>query len=207
VGLQVEYVRPETLRPDPSNPRRISQQGLRRLARLLDEHGFVDPIIARREDRLVIAGHQRLKANALRKSPDALVPVVCLGGIDDGRARALNVALNNPNAQGIFDETKLRQVLAGLADSALDLPAVTAYDEDELQALLKDVDEELAGVDLDSVGLDSAALAADGGDREPDSADVVLVFELSREQYRRAKADLDELIARHDLSCHVRFER
>jgi len=207
VGLQVEYVRPETLRPDPSNPRRISQQGLRRLARLLDEHGFVDPIIARREDRLVIAGHQRLRANALRKSPDSLVPVVFLDGIDDGRARALNVALNNPNAQGIFDETKLRQVLAGLADSDLDLPAVTAFDDDELQALLKDVDEELAGVDLDSVGLDSAALAADGGDREPDSADVVLVFELSREQYRRAKADLDELIARHDLSCHVRFER
>ena len=207
MGLQVEYVRPETLKPDPSNPRRISQEGLRRLARLLDEHGFVDPIIARREDRLVIAGHQRLKANALRESPDSLVPVVFLDGIDDGRARALNVALNNPNAQGIFDGTKLRQVLAGLADSDLDLPAVTAFDDDELQALLKDVDEELAGVDLDSVGLDSAALAADGGDREPDSADVVLVFELSREQYRRAKADLDELIARHDLSCHVRFER
>ena len=207
MGLQVEYVRPETLKPDPSNPRRISQEGLRRLARLLDEHGFVDPIIARREDHLVIAGHQRLRANALRERPDALVPVVFLDGIDDGRARALNVALNNPNAQGIFDETKLQQVLADLADSDLDLPAVTAFDDDELQALLKDVDEELAGIDLDSVGPDSAALAADGDDREPDSADVVLVFELSREQYRRAKADLDELIARHDLSCHVRFER
>ncbi len=206
MSLQVEYVRPETLRPDTHNPRRISPEALRRLARLLEEHGFVDPIIARRQDRLVIAGHQRLKANALREHPDELVPVVFLEDIDDHRARALNVALNNPGAQGQFDDAGLQRVLADLADSDLDLPAVTAFDADELKAVLNSAEEDLAGIDLDSTELDSAVLSADG-ESSSDCADVVLVFELSQEQYHRAKADLDDLIARHDLNCHVRFER
>ena len=50
------------LRPDPANPRRISDQELESLTRSIREFGLVDPIIARREDKTVIGGHQRLLA-------------------------------------------------------------------------------------------------------------------------------------------------
>ena len=50
------------LRPDPANPRRISDEELESLTRSISEFGLIDPIIARREDKAVIGGHQRLLA-------------------------------------------------------------------------------------------------------------------------------------------------
>jgi ParB-like chromosome segregation protein Spo0J len=50
------------LHPDTANPRRISDQELESLTRSIREFGLVDPIIARREDKTVIGGHQRLVA-------------------------------------------------------------------------------------------------------------------------------------------------
>lgn len=134
--LEVEYVRPDSLRPAPYNPRRISREALKQLARLLDEHGFVDPVIARREDRLVIGGHQRVRANALRNRPDDLIPAVFLEGISDARTKALNVALNNPKAQGEFDLPRLGELLDELAGQEVRLPDLTGFDGQQIADLV-----------------------------------------------------------------------
>ena len=63
--LQIEYVSPDTLTLAPYNPRTMADDNLARLAKLLDSHGFVDPIIARREDRMVLGGHQRVGTDRL----------------------------------------------------------------------------------------------------------------------------------------------
>lgn len=63
--MVVEQVAIADLRPDPANPRRISDAELEALTRSIQEFGLVAPILARREDRRVIGGHQRLVA-ALR---------------------------------------------------------------------------------------------------------------------------------------------
>ena len=42
------------LRPDPANPRRISEDELESLTRSIGEFGLIDPIIARKEDHVVI---------------------------------------------------------------------------------------------------------------------------------------------------------
>jgi ParB-like chromosome segregation protein Spo0J len=133
--VAVEYVDPGTLRPAPYNPRRIEPEALKRLAALLDAHGFVDPVIARREDRLVIGGHQRLKANSLRKRPDQRVPVVFLAGLSDEQAKALNIALNNPAAQGEYDQPMLAALLKELATADLDLADLTAFGPDDIARL------------------------------------------------------------------------
>jgi len=52
----------DDLRPDPANPRRISEAELEALTRSIHEWGFVQPVLARQEDRTVIGGHQRLVA-------------------------------------------------------------------------------------------------------------------------------------------------
>jgi ParB-like chromosome segregation protein Spo0J len=46
----IELVPLDDLRPDPANPRRISDQELDALERSLREFGFVQPVLARRED-------------------------------------------------------------------------------------------------------------------------------------------------------------
>jgi len=193
VKLHVEYVRADSLRPAPYNPRRISAKALKRLAALLDEHGFVDPVIARKQDRLVIGGHQRLRANGLRERPDELVPVMFLEGIDDNQAKALNIALNNPAAQGEYDWPGLGHLLAGLDGSTVELPAATGFDVREMDTILRGLG------DLEP--LDSADMPVE----EPADG-VVLIFELSVDEYNRLKPRFDELIAQHDLTCHVRMD-
>jgi hypothetical protein len=60
--LTVEQVPIDQLRPDPANPRRISDEELESLERSVREWGFVQPVLARRKDSTVIGGHQRLLA-------------------------------------------------------------------------------------------------------------------------------------------------
>ncbi len=138
--MQIEYVEPGSLNPAPYNPRRIDEAAAKRLAGLLDAHGFVDPIIARREDRLLIGGHQRLKANSLRDQPDTAVPCVFLDGVGDEQAKALNIALNSPGAQGQFHPDKLGELLAELDDTDLDVAALTAFRRDEIDELVRAAD-------------------------------------------------------------------
>ena len=134
--IGIEYVDPATLAVAPYNPREVSDEALGRLASLMDSHGWVDPVIARREDRLVIGGHQRLKANALRQTPDRLVPVVFLDQVSDARAKALNVALNNSQTQGDYDYPKLADVLREIDTGGLDVGALTGFSQYDLAELL-----------------------------------------------------------------------
>ena len=58
----VEQLPIDDLHPDPGNPRRIGEAELAALTRSIATFGVVDPVLARRGDRRVIAGHQRLIA-------------------------------------------------------------------------------------------------------------------------------------------------
>ena len=97
------------LRPDPANPRRISDQELEALTRSIREFGLVDPIIARREDKTVIGGHQRLLA--ARRLGYKTVPVVFVD-LSLEQARLLNIALNK--ISGSFDQELLARLLSDL---------------------------------------------------------------------------------------------
>jgi ParB-like chromosome segregation protein Spo0J len=72
---------------------------------------MVQPIVARRSDGVILGGHQRYQA--AKDEGWREVPVVWWEG-PDAKARALNLALNR--ISGDWDEKKLGEVLAGLAD-------------------------------------------------------------------------------------------
>ena len=90
-AINIEYIEIGNLKPDPANPRRISDQELEALTRSIREFGLVDPIIARHEDKMVIGGHQRLLA--ARRLGYKAVPVVFVD-LSQEQARLLNIALN-----------------------------------------------------------------------------------------------------------------
>ena len=73
-ALEITHLPIGELRPDPANPRRINDDELEALTRSISEFGLIDPIITRREDKVVIGGHQRLLA--ARKLGMTQVPVV-----------------------------------------------------------------------------------------------------------------------------------
>ncbi len=100
----------DELKPDPSNPRRISEVELENLTRSMHEFGCPDPIIARSEDKMVIGGHQRL--TAARRLGGETVPVVFVD-LPPDKARLLNIALNKISGQ--FDNDMLAQLFRKIA--------------------------------------------------------------------------------------------
>src|SRR5450756_2542539 len=107
--LSVELVPLDDLRPDPANPRRISEDELDALERSLRQFGFVQPVLARRDDRTVIGGHQRLVA--ARRLGLTSVPVTWLD-VSVEQARLLGLALNK--ISGSWDDALLARLLADL---------------------------------------------------------------------------------------------
>jgi len=131
----VEQVAIDDLRPDPANPRRISDDELDALERSLREFGFVQPVLARREDRTVIGGHQRLVA--ARRLGLTKVPVTWLD-VSVEQARLLGLALNK--ISGSWDDALLARLLADLGSTPdLDL-SLSGFGEDEIKELLRSLE-------------------------------------------------------------------
>ena len=132
---QIEHLPIEDLRPDTANPRCISDQELESLTRSIREFGLVDPIIARREDNVVIGGHQRLVV--ARRLGLKTVPAV-LVDLSQEQARLLNLALNR--ISGTWDQELLGRLLAELNDIPdVDL-SLSGFSEYELKKYLKGLD-------------------------------------------------------------------
>ena len=108
-ALEITNLPVGDLHPDLANPRRISDEELESLTRSIREFGLIDPIIARRENNVVIGGHQRLVA--ARKLGLKQVPVV-LVDLSEDQARLLNLALNK--ISGSWDQELLARLLADL---------------------------------------------------------------------------------------------
>lgn len=143
--LRIEYVALARLKPDPKNPRRISAEARKRLRGGLERFGNVQPIIARRRDGRIVGGHQRYAIERERGS--ARVPVVFLDDINDRELRALNLLLNNPEAQGDWDLERLTPLLTDLQAHGIDL-ALTGFGEETLTQLLDASLEDVAETTL-----------------------------------------------------------
>ncbi len=155
-SLSVEQVSIDQLRPDPANPRWIAQEELDSLERSIRQFGFVQPVLARKEDNTVIGGHQRLVA--ARRLGLATVPVTFLD-LSIEQARLLNLALNK--ISGSWDDALLAQMLADLqASPNVDL-TLSGFAEDEIRDLLRSLEtrekkERAEDFDLDSALEDAA---------------------------------------------------
>ena len=169
IHLAMQDVPIKSLRPDPANPRRMTEAELDALTRSIERFGFVQPIIARREDNTVVGGHQRLIA--ARKLGLKTVPIVYVDLLPE-QARLLNLALNK--ISGSFDNELLARLLADLRDSPdIDL-TLSGFGEDELQALLRSMDTREKRERVEDFDLDAALEQAT---REPRTkpADVWLL--------------------------------
>jgi DNA modification methylase len=149
--LAIEQVAIDDLRPDPANPRRISEDELDALERSLRQFGFVQSVLARREDRTVIGGHQRLVA--ARRLGLTTVPVTWLD-VSVEQARLLGLALNK--ISGAWDDALLARLLAELqATPDIDL-TLSGFDEDEIGDLLRSLETREKREQVESFDVDEA---------------------------------------------------
>jgi DNA modification methylase len=145
----------DELRPDPANPRRISDNQIEALTRSIQEYGFLQPVLARLEDKTVIGGHQRLIA--ARRLGYKTVPVSFLD-ITLEQARLLNLGLNK--ISGDWDQELLARLLSDLSSTDdLDL-SLSGFADDEVAKLLKSLEAREKRERQESFDLDAALEAA-----------------------------------------------
>lgn len=168
--------------PAPYNPRlalKPTDPRYRKLTASLREFGLVEPLVWNETTGHVVGGHARLAILKELGVRDVPVSVVRL---TPEREKALNVVLNNHEAQGRFDPTKL----ADLLDELSELPEfdLTGFDAADLAALkLEPIDEPPA-------------------DEEPTRVEITIATDPAT--YDRLAPKLDALVTEFDLVCHVR---
>ena len=108
------------------NPRVMAPEMMDRLMTSIRQYGFMEPVVIRPEDNLVIGGHQRVEAlrrillsNGVTAAgvAEAIIPVAVLPrGVSDVAAKAANVALNRVTGQ--WSTQKLNEVLSEVYEAA-----------------------------------------------------------------------------------------
>jgi len=166
------------------NPRKDLQPGdaeYDRLARSIENFGYVDPLIWNEKSGNLVGGHQRLKVLLDKyrvKTVD--VSVVSLSPADE---RALNVALNK--VAGDWDDAKLATLLAEMrADEALDV-TLTGFENDEIDVLIATAE--------------SAGPVQEHPGGQTNSLVVIVECSSKKEQARAAR-----LLRTAGLTCRVR---
>ena len=128
-----EWVPTGSLSPWADNPR-INDHAVDQVARSIKRFGWGAPIVARRADSTVIAGHTRLKA-AIKLGLDK-VPVRFVD-LDPVDSKLLALADNKVGEAASWDTEGLADVLRSLQaeDADLDLGEI-GFSEDEIDSLL-----------------------------------------------------------------------
>ena len=141
-----EWLHVEQLKPWDRNPVIHDEAGVAELESLIASTVWTAPIVARRSDRRVIAGHGRRLAalRAIAADPtwqlsDApkpgLVPVRFVE-VDDATAIRLTLADNQLTKASPWDDDELVEILRGLGDDALGI----GWDDADLAAMLAEPD-------------------------------------------------------------------
>ncbi|MGL6096948.1 MAG: ParB N-terminal domain-containing protein [Fimbriiglobus sp.] len=181
--LEIRVLPVADLTPADYNPRKHlkpTDPAYKKLRASLEQFGLVEPLVWNELTGRVVGGHARLRI--LRDLGIENVPVSVVR-LSEARERALNVVLNNQEAQGRFDTAKLADLLEEMAD----LP--------ELQ---------LTGFDGKTLAALRYEPAADAGPDPADAARVEITLVADPETFARLEPDLDELVRRFDLETHVR---
>jgi site-specific DNA-methyltransferase (adenine-specific) len=129
-----EWVATGDLRPWKDNPRNNDGTPVDKVAESIQRFGFGAPILARRANAEIIAGHTRWKA--ARKLGLDRVPVRFLD-LDPADAHLLALADNRLGEETAWDDAVLAAVIADLKASDADL-AATGFSDREIDKLLAD---------------------------------------------------------------------
>lgn len=128
VEAAAEWVRRDSLKPWARNPRK-NDKAVPKVAASIKRFGFGAPILARRADREVIAGHTRLLA--AESLGIEMVPVRFLD-LDPADAHLLALADNKLNEKAEWDDAAVASLLS---DYGIDDADLAGWDAAELDKI------------------------------------------------------------------------
>lgn len=186
--MQIVSKHVSELHPAPYNPRVSLEPGdarYRKLKRSIERFGLVEPLLWNAQTGYLVGGHQRLRILKDLKIEEVDVSVVNLS-ID--QEKALNIMLNNREAQSDWDIPLLTQLLEELA--ALPVPQLTAtgFDPGHLKTLQAELEP-----------------ASTGLVEEPEASMYEVTLLIPMTKLSELRSELDGFMDRHQLESHVRL--
>ena len=173
------WVHINDVKPWEDNPRH-NDQAVDHVAKSIERFGWGAPIIARRTDGVIIAGHTRYKAAQKLGMDKVLVRYMDL---DPAQAAALALADNKLNEIATWDDQGVADILQGLADQSFDLDGL-GWSQEELDAILTADPFDMEGATADDETADSST-----DDQIPEEVPTI------------TQAGDTVTIGRHDLHC------
>jgi len=128
----------------PYNPREISDAAMTKLRTSIRHFGAAEPICVNVRSGHIVGAHQRATAAELEgweKFP------VWFVDLDDADEKALNVALNNPEIQGLYEDEKLREVLASIREQDAERLHLTGFNVEQSTLILDGWDADFQKVE------------------------------------------------------------
>ncbi len=182
MSLELRLLPIETIRPAPYNPRKMlapTSPAYRKLRRSIEAFGLVEPLVWNELSGNLVGGHARLRI--ARDLGHTAVPVSVVR-LSDAEEKALNLVLNNHEAQGRYDPAKLAELLGEL--SALPEFELSGFGESTLRNLT------LEPLEADAT---SAPTARD---------EVRFTIVATVQIFEQLRPTLDQLVRDYDLVTH-----
>jgi len=135
-NLKIEYVALDELKPFAGNPRK-NDQSVDAVVKSIEAFGYTNPVLVRRENNEIIAGHTRLKALQRLGATDAAVIYLDL---DETDARTYAIFDNKSVELADWDMPKLADLFVDLDQLNVDLD-LTGFSTEEITELIHGTDE------------------------------------------------------------------
>ena len=129
--LKIDYIAIEKLKPFLGNPRK-NDESVDAVVKSIEAFGYTNPILVRRENNEIIAGHTRLKA--LQKMGAEQAPVIYLD-LNETDARVYSVFDNKSVENAEWDFPKLADLLVEFDQLNVDLD-LTGFDENQIKSVI-----------------------------------------------------------------------
>lgn len=137
--FKMKRLKRSEINPAPYNPRQMDAHARKLLSENIKKNGLVIPLTVNIRTGHLVAGHQRLKdidsKEGYPKDGDYEMDVAVVD-LDEKAEKELNVFLNNPNAQGAFDNELLAKLFT---EGGVSLEN-TGFNEVDLGILLDSAD-------------------------------------------------------------------
>jgi ParB family chromosome partitioning protein len=159
--LKVEYVAIDTLKEWDKNPRQNDQM-VPDIVKSIENFGYTNPILVRRKDNRIIAGHTRLKA--MRESGQTRIPVIFL-----------DMSKKDADLYALFDNKSVEN---------------TPWDIPKLQDLFVNLQE--VGADMSLTGFSAEEIAEIDISPQLKDSKHVMVFEVTEKQRQQILIALED---------------
>jgi ParB-like chromosome segregation protein Spo0J len=157
--MGVKHVNIESIRPNPKNPRDITDS-IEPVARSIGEFGFLVPIVIN-ADGVVLSGHARLAA--AKSLNMKKVPVVIAEGLSKEQETAFMLADNRLSENASYNTEQLAGLLKELAGADYNL-LITGFQPEEIEAFITSATSDLDDIlGLGEEGSDDAIMGEEEG--------------------------------------------